>query len=171
MSSGAGFPTKFSAMGGGTQGAGLSQIVGGIWYKKGRRDWCTGRNFQEDAHMGHQDQDGEKVGQMSLFDWKLEAATDREKQKFIHFQVLLSHLSWCSIKNLSFGFLPKARVRTVRPNLGVFFPNLLNSTFLSLYYSAHEKATAVVFIWGDRGYPAVRFEYKTASERYLVAEI
>ena len=40
--------------------------------------------------MGHQDWDGEKVGQMSLFDWKLEAAMDREKQKFIHFQVLLS---------------------------------------------------------------------------------
>ena len=38
--------------------------------------------------MGHQDQDGEKVGQMSLFDQKLEAATDREKQKFMHFQVL-----------------------------------------------------------------------------------
>ena len=44
-------------------------------------------------HMGQQDQDGEKVGQMSLFDQKLEAATDREKQKFIHFQVLLSNLS------------------------------------------------------------------------------
>ena len=29
----------------------------------------------------------------------------------------------------------------------------------------------MVFIWGDRGYSAVRFEYKTASERYLVAEI
>ena len=52
--------------------------------------------------MGHQDQDGEKVGQMSLFDQKLEAATDREKQKFIHFQVLLSNLSSCSIKNLSY---------------------------------------------------------------------
>ena len=44
-------------------------------------------------YMGHQDQDGEKVGQMSLFDQKLEAATDREKQKFIHFQVPLSNLS------------------------------------------------------------------------------
>ena len=29
----------------------------------------------------------------------------------------------------------------------------------------------MVFIGGDRGYPAARFEYKTASERYLVAEI
>ena len=36
------------------------------------------------TYMGHQDQDGEKVGQMSLFDWKFEAATDREKQKFIY---------------------------------------------------------------------------------------
>ena len=43
--------------------------------------------------MGHQDQDREKVGQMSLFDWKLEAAIDREKQKFINFQLLLSNLS------------------------------------------------------------------------------
>ena len=42
------------------------------------------------THMGHQDQDGGKVGQMSLFDWKFEAARDREKQKFIHFQVLQS---------------------------------------------------------------------------------
>ena len=29
----------------------------------------------------------------------------------------------------------------------------------------------MVFIWGDKEYPAVRFEYKTASERYSVAEI
>ena len=46
------------------------------------------------VYMGHQDQDGGKVGQMSLFFFlKLEAATDREKQKFIHFQILLSYLS------------------------------------------------------------------------------
>ena len=37
--------------------------------------------------------------------------------------------------------------------------------------TACKKATAMVFIWGDRGYPAVRFEYKTACERYLAAEI
>ena len=55
--------------------------------------------------MVHQDQDGEKVGQMSLFDQKLEAATDREKQAFIHFQVLLSNLRWCRVKNSSFRFL------------------------------------------------------------------
>ena len=42
---------------------------------------------------------------------------------------------------------------------------------LLLYYSACKKATAMVFISGDRGYPAVRFEYKKASERYLVAEL
>ena len=29
----------------------------------------------------------------------------------------------------------------------------------------------MVFILGDREYPAVRFEYKMASERYLVAEL
>ena len=34
-----------------------------------------------------------------------------------------------------------------------------------------EKATAMVILRCDKGYPAVRFEYKTASERYLVAEI
>ena len=29
----------------------------------------------------------------------------------------------------------------------------------------------MVFIWGDRVYPADRFEYKMASGRYLVAEL
>ena len=53
----------------------------------------------------------------------------------------------------------------------VFFQNFQNTAFLLLYYSAREKATTMVFIGGDRGYPAARFEYKTASERYLVAEI
>ena len=53
----------------------------------------------------------------------------------------------------------------------VLFQNCLNTAFLLLYYSACKKATAMVFIWGDIGYPAVRFEYKTASEQYLVAEI
>ena len=38
-------------------------------------------------------------------------------------------------------------------------------------YSACKKATAMVFTSGYRGYPAVHFEYKTASERYLVAEL
>ena len=38
------------------------------------------------------------------------------------------------------------------------------------YFSARKKATAMVFIWSDRGYPAISFEYKTASEGYLVAE-
>ena len=28
-----------------------------------------------------------------------------------------------------------------------------------------------VVILGDRGYPAIRFEYKIASQRYLVAEV
>ena len=36
--------------------------------------------------MGHQDQDGGKVGQMSLFDSKLEAATDRENKNSYTFK-------------------------------------------------------------------------------------
>ena len=51
------------------------------------------------------------------------------------------------------------------PKVGCFFKSLL------LYYSASKKAIAMVFIWGDRGYPAVRFKYKTASDWYLVAEL
>ena len=57
------------------------------------------------------------------------------------------------------------------PNWVFFSSNLWNWTFLLLYYSARKKATSTVFIWGDKGYPAVRFEFKTASEQYLVAEI
>ena len=53
----------------------------------------------------------------------------------------------------------------------VFFQICQNTVFLLVYYSACKKATAMAFILGDRGYPAVRFEYKTASERYLVAEL
>ena len=49
--------------------------------------------------------------------------------------------------------------------------NFENTAFLLLYDTACKNATSMVFIWGDRGYPGVRFEYKTASERYLVAEI
>ena len=37
-------------------------------------------------HMGHQDQDGGKSGQMSLFDSKLEAATDRENKNSYTFK-------------------------------------------------------------------------------------
>ena len=40
-----------------------------------------------------------------------------------------------------------------------------------LHISAAIKATEIVFIWEDRGDPTVRFEYKTNSERYTVAEI
>ena len=53
----------------------------------------------------------------------------------------------------------------------MFFQNSQNTAFLLIFYSARKKATAMVFLWGDRGYPAVRFEYKTTFERYLVAEI
>ena len=86
-------------------------------------------------HMGHQDQDGEKVGQMSLFDQKLVAATDREKQRFIHFQVQLSNLSWWSVKNSSFRFLAKSRVCTVRPKLAVFSKFMKFNIFVALLLS------------------------------------
>ena len=35
----------------------------------------------------------------------------------------------------------------------------ISSIFLFLYYSACKKATAMVFTWGDRGYPAICFRY------------
>ena len=53
----------------------------------------------------------------------------------------------------------------------VFFLFYKMQLHCCFYISARKKATAMVFIWGDRGYPAVRFEYKTASERYLVVEL
>ena len=90
----------------------------------------------ERQYMGHQDQDGEKGGQMSLFDQKLEAATDREKQKFIHFQVPLSNLSCWSVKKSSFRFLAKSRVRTVCPKLGVFSKFSKYSFFVPLILSS-----------------------------------
>ena len=46
-----------------------------------------------------------------------------------------------------------------------------NAPLCFLYISAPIKATEIVFIWEDRGDPTVRFEYKTNSERYTVAEI
>ena len=57
------------------------------------------------------------------------------------------------------------------PKVGCFFKTVKLQLFLLLYYSASKKATAMVFIWGDRGYPAVRFEYKTAFERYFQKNI
>ena len=87
-------------------------------------------------NKGHKDQDGEKVGQMSFFDQKLEAATDREKQKFIHFQVLMTNLSWWSVKKSSFRFLAKSRVRTVHPKLGVFTKFSKYSIFVALLHSS-----------------------------------
>ena len=49
--------------------------------------------------------------------------------------------------------------------LGVF-SNISKYNFCCCFIT-----TAIIFIWGDRGYPAVHFEYKTASERYLVVEL
>ena len=57
------------------------------------------------------------------------------------------------------------------PEDGVFLKIVKIQDLLLIYHSARKKATAMVCIWFDREYPAIRFEYKTASERYLVAEI
>ena len=40
-----------------------------------------------------------------------------------------------------------------------------------LYISACKKVTVTVFEWGDRGYPSVHFEYRTASGGFMVGEI
>ena len=63
----------------------------------------------------------------------------------------------------------KIRVSGFRRNLGcarytqswVFFQNFQNTALLLLYYPASKKTIEMVFTWGDRGYSAVRFEYKT----------
>ena len=46
-----------------------------------------------------------------------------------------------------------------------------NAPLCFLYISAAIKGKEIVFIWEDRGDLSVRFEYKTNSERYMVAEI
>ena len=48
------------------------------------------------------------------------------------------------------------------------FSKFSEYSFLLLYYSACKRATATIFIWVDREYHPVRFEYKPASEGYLV---
>ena len=53
------------------------------------------------------------------------------------------------------------------PKVGCFVQNIQKTAFVLLYYSACKKATTMVFIWDDRGWSAVHFEYKTASEGYV----
>jgi len=38
-----------------------------------------------------------------------------------------------------------------------FFQKFQNTSYLSLYYSDCKKSAAMDFIWGDKGYPAIRF--------------
>ena len=70
--------------------------------------------------------------------------------------------------NLSYFFKGCALYVQKWANFFLFF---LNTTFFRLYISAHKKATAMVFFWSGSGYTPLRFEYKTASEGYLVTEI
>ena len=76
------------------------------------------------------------------------------------------------------GKIVTNKISGFRRNLGcapyaqswVFFQNAQNTAFLMLYYSVCKRVTPMVFIWDDRGYLVVRFEYKTALERHLVGE-
>ena len=54
----------------------------------------------------------------------------------------------------------------------VFFQTFQNTAFfVALFLSLWKSYSNGLYMWGDRGYPAVRSEYKTDSEQYLVAEI
>ena len=65
------------------------------------------------------------------------------------------HLSSISPTSLSF------------PELSTAQPHLVVSFIIQLV----KKSSAMVFILGDKGYPFGRFEYKKASERYMIAEL
>ena len=88
---------------------------------------------------------------------------NRTKMSFFVDFFTYSYKSWC-------GSFQKNKVSTFRCHLGctlytqswVFFQNVQNTAFWLLYYSASKKATAMVFIWGERGYPAARFDTKRA---------
>ena len=57
---------------------------------------------------------------------------------------------------------------TIHPK--VCFSKFSKYSFLLIHYSACKSNSNVLF-WGDKGCPSVCSEYKTASERYLVAEL
>ena len=65
--------------------------------------------------------------------------------------------------------VPKGAYRT--PKIGCLYQSNEIQHFYCFATQLVKKTTAMVFIEGDRGYPTVRFEYKMASERYLVTEI
>ena len=141
-----------------------------ICFKKGEVLSRTFNMLELQPHMGHQDQDGEKVGQMSFF-FKSQRLLRTEKSKnsytFKSYYLILASgvlKIWVSGFGRNLGCVRYAQS-------WVFFQNFQNPAFLLLYYSASKKARTMVFIWGDRGYPAVCFEYKTASGQYSVAEI
>ena len=80
----------------------------------------------------------------------------------------LEHLTWPKVSKTPSRYLPDTSqtpprnfpdtLQTPPPDTygsnaqsWVFFQNYQNTAFLLLYYSASKKATAMVFIWGDRG--------------------
>ena len=80
---------------------------------------------------------------------------------FLKIWVNLNQISLDKLVKTNLGCVPYGRT-------WVFFQNFQNSAFLLLYYSGCKKATAMVFTWE---YPAVRFEHRTAFERYFAADL
>ena len=94
------------------------------------------------VHMGHQDQDGEKVGQMYFLIESLRLLRTEKSKNSYNFK---------SYNLILAVAVSKIRVSGLRRNLGcaryaqswVFFQNFQNTAFLLLYYSASKKATAM----------------------------
>ena len=49
---------------------------------------------------------------------------------------------------------------TPHPQSWVFFQKFQNKAFVLPYYSACKKPTAMVFMWGGKGYPSIHLNKK-----------
>ena len=89
-----------------------------------------------ELHMGHQDQDGEKVGLMSLFYLKVRGCYGQRKAK-IHTLLSPTILSQL-VEYLKFEFQVLGVIQGVHgtPKVGCFFKAFKIQLFLLLYYSA-----------------------------------
>ena len=81
---------------------------------------------------------------------------------FISFYMFLLIFVWKLQKILVTGFRYNLGCAP-RPKLDIFSKFLKVHIFCHFITQIVRKTSTMVFIWGDRGYPAVRFEYKTAS--------
>ena len=88
---------------------------------------------------------------MSLF-FKVRSWYEQIKAKILSSSILAGKIVTNKISGFrrNLGCAPYAQI-------WVFFQIVQNTAFSLLYYSACKKATAKVFIQGDKGYPAVRF--------------